>query len=397
MNTESRNNTINLMKPKINEFLHTKMKVMSKNTIMVITASALLASCGTPDKKATLEKLKKQKAELETKIATLQEEVSKTDTTAVEQKVTEVVSMPLKPQMFKTYIEVQGKVDADESVSLSSEMPGTVTQINVKVGDEVSKGQVLAETDARAIQQQMSDLQTNLDLATQVFQKQKNLWEQKIGTEIQYLQAKTNKESLDKKMNALQMQVSMSKIISPINGTVDGVNIKLGQAIAPGLPAISVINFSNLKVKADVAESYAPRVKNGNEVLIIFPDSKDSITGKVHYASRGINALTRTFAVEVLLDNSKEYHPNQVARLKINDYQSPKPEIVIPVKYIQKGAEESFVMVDEKGKAVKKLVKTGREYSGMAEVLDGLKEGDMLITQGYDLVNDGNPIKSVKQ
>src|SRR6202007_3226457 len=132
-----------------------------------------------------------------------------------------------KPQMFKTYIEVQGKVDADENVSLSSEIPGTVTQINVKVGDEVSKGQVLAETDARATQQQMSDLQTNMDLATQVYQKQKNLWDQKIGTEIQYLQTKANKESLEKKMAALQEQVRMSKIISPINGTVDAVNIKI--------------------------------------------------------------------------------------------------------------------------------------------------------------------------
>jgi RND family efflux transporter MFP subunit len=188
----------------------------------------------------------------------------------------------------------------------------------------------------------------------------------------------------------------MSKVISPINGTVDNVNIKIGQAIAPGLPAISVINFSNLKVKADVAESYASRIKNGNEVMVIFPDTKDSLTAKVHYASRGINALTRTFSVEVLLDNSKEYHPNMVARLKINDYQSPKPEIVVPVKYIQRGTEESFVMVDENGKAVKKVIKIGKEYNGTAEVLEGLKEGDLLITDGYDLVNEGDKIVNKK-
>jgi RND family efflux transporter MFP subunit len=370
---------------------------MKKIVLLTVAATVFFASCSHPDKKAELEKLKKQKSELETKIAALQEEIAKTDTTATQEKATEVITTPLTAQLFKTYIEVQGKVDADENVSLSSEMPGTVTKINVKVGDEVSKGQILAETDSRAIEQNISDLQTNADLVNQLYEKQKGLWEQKIGTEVQYLQAKSQKESMDKKLLALKEQVRMSKVISPINGTVDGVNIKIGQAIAPGMPAISVINFSNLKVKADVAESYAPRVKNGNEVLIIFPDSKDSITGKIHYASRGINSLTRTFAVEILLDNSREYHPNQVARLKINDYQSPKPEIVIPVKYIQKGAEESFVMVDENGKAVKKLVKTGREYSGMAEILDGLKEGDMIITQGYDLVNDGDPVKPVKQ
>lgn len=364
-----------------------------KNLVLLTAIGAVfLASCSQPDKKAELEKLKKQKAELETKITALQEEISKTDTTAAKEKLTEVVTMPLTLQPFKTFIEVQGKVDADENVSLSSEIPGTVIKINVKVGDEVTKGQVLAETDARAIEQNISDLQTSADLVNQLYEKQKSLWDQKIGTEVQFLQAKSQKESMDKKLLTLKEQLRMSKVISPINGTVDGVNIKIGQAIAPGMPAISVINFSNLKVKADVAESYASRVKSNNEVMIIFPDTKDSLASKVHYASRGINALTRTFSVEVLLDNKKEYHPNMVARLKINDYLSAKPMIVIPVKYIQRGTEESFVMVDENGVATKKVIKTGREYNGNAEVIEGLKEGDQLITAGYDLVNEGEKI-----
>lgn len=190
----------------------------------------------------------------------------------------------------------------------------------------------------------------------------------------------------------MQEQIRMSKIISPINGTVDEINIKIGQAIAPGVPAINVINFSNLKVKADVAESYTARVKTGNEVLVLFPDMNDSIRSKIQYASRGINAMSRTFNVEVLLDNKKEYHPNMVAKLKINDYQSAAPKVVVPVKYIQKGSNESFVMIAENGKAIKKLVKISREYSGMAEIADGLKAGDLLITGGYDLVNDGEKI-----
>ncbi len=365
-----------------------------KNSILILVMVIFVASCGSKDPKAELEKLKKQKTELDTKIAALEEAVAKTDTTKKEEKALEVVVTPVASQIFKTYIEIQGRIDADENVALSSEMPGTVTKINVKVGDEVSKGQVLAETDARAIYQQIADLQTNLDLAKQVYDKQKNLWEQKIGTEIQYLQSKTNKESLENKMNTMQEQVRMSKIISPINGTIDALNIKVGQAIAPGMNAISVINFSNLKVKADVAESYAARVKTGNDVMVLFPDMKDSLTSKIHYASRGINNLTRTFGVEVLLDAQKEYHPNMVARLKINDYKSATPEVVVPVKYIQKGAEESFVMIDENGKAVKKQVKIGREYSGMAEILDGLKEGDKMITEGYDLVTEGMAIKA---
>jgi membrane fusion protein, multidrug efflux system len=367
-----------------------------KSKVLIAALTLLAVSCTQPDKKAELEKLRKEKSDLEARIATLEEELKKSGADSSLEKTIQVTALPVTPQVFKTYIEVQGRVDADENVSLSSGMPGTITQINVKVGDEVSKGQVLAETDARAIQQQMSDLQTNLDLVNQVYQKQKNLWDQKIGTEIQYLQAKTNKESLEKKMSTLQEQLRMSKIISPINGTVDAVNIKIGQAVAPGIPAISVINFSNLKVKADVAETYASRVKKGNEVLIVFPDSKDSIAGKLNYAARAINPLNRTFAVEVLLDNKAEYHPNMVARLKINDFQSEAPVVVIPVKYIQRGSTENYVYVANGGKAVKKTIKTGREYSGMTEVLSGLSAGDSLITAGYDLVNDGDAV-SVSQ
>ncbi len=365
-----------------------------KNTILFIVITSIIAACSAPDKKAELEKLRTQKAALETQIATLEEELAKSDTT--KEKLLDVIALPLTSQIFKTYIEVQGRVDADENVSLSSEMPGTLTKINVKVGDEVVKGQVLAETDARAIQQQISDLQTNLDLVSQLYEKQKALWNQKIGTEIQFLQAKTQKESMDKKMATLQEQLRMSKIVSPINGTVDAVNIKIGQAIAPGIPAINVVNFSNLKVKADVAESYSTRVKKGNEVLIIFPDMKDSVNSKVNYAARAINNLTRTFGVEVLLDNTKEYHPNMVAKLKINDYQSATPKIVLPIKFIQKGTNENFVLLAVDNKVIKKSVIISHEYNGLAEVSEGLKEGDLLITEGYDLINEGDKVNVKK-
>ncbi|PBQ32715.1 efflux transporter periplasmic adaptor subunit [Sphingobacteriaceae bacterium] len=381
------------MKSRNNTNTTTKNKVMIKNSTLMLLLAVIMVACGGggSDKKAELEKLKKQKADLEVKIAALQEEVLKSDTT-IKEKITDVVAIPVTIAPFKTYIEIQGRIDADENVFVSSEMPGTITKINVKVGDQVSKGTVLAETDARATQQQIADLNTNLELAKQVYDKTKSLWDQKIGTEIQYLQSKNNKESLENKIATMQEQVRMSKIISPINGTVDNISIKLGQSVAPGMQAISVINFSNLKVKAEIAESYAARVKTGNEVLVLFPDTKDTIASKINYASRGINALTRTFGVEVYLDTKGEYHPNMVTKLRINDYTSPKPEITVPVKFIQKGATESFVLVAEGGKAVKKIVKINHEYAGIAEVTEGLKEGDMIITEGYDLINDGDKI-----
>jgi RND family efflux transporter MFP subunit len=367
-----------------------------KKLLLVPGLTIALIACnpGAKDKKAELDDLKKQQTELEGKISALEAELAKNDSTL---KETSVSVVPAKKEIFKNYIDVQGRVDADENVTLSTEMPGTITRINVKTGDEVSAGQVLAETDARAINQQISDLQTNMELVNQIYEKQKNLWEQKIGTEVQYLQAKTNKESMEKKMAAMQEQLRMTKIISPINGTVDAVDIKIGQAVAPGLPAIRVINFSNLKVKADVAESYASKIKKGSEVIVYFPDTNDSLITKVNFVARAINNASRTFLVEVLLDDKKEYHPNMVARLNVNDYQSAEPEIVVPVRVIQKDeTNQSFVFVDENGIAKKHIVRIGKTYRGQAEILDGLKEGDQVVTLGYDLINEGDKIELTK-
>lgn len=363
-----------------------------KNILGGIILMALLTACGgKKDAKTQLEELKKQKSELESKISELEKSLGPESKDSV--KTLLVGAEILKAETFQTYIDVQGRVDADENVSISSEIPGTITKINVKAGDEVSKGQVLAETDARAIQQSIADLQINAELVNQIYEKQKALWDQKIGTEVQFLQAKTQKESMEKKMATLQEQLRMTKIISPINGTVDAVDLKVGQLVAPGMPAMRVINFNNLKVKADLAESYASRVKKGDQAIIFFPDMKDSVMAKISYAARAINLMNRTFMVEILLDNKKEYHPNMVTKLKINDYTSAKPVIVIPVKMIQKqSGNQQFVWVAENGKAKRQLIKTGKEYNGKAEVVEGLKENDVLITEGFEGLNDGQAL-----
>lgn len=373
-------------------FAPVKSNYLKNFTILFLFIVSLYSCNSSIDNKANLEKLKKQKVDLETKIAALEEELKKSDTSSLNDKKTEVSIMSLVPQIFKTFIEVQGRVDAEESVSLSSEIPGTIIKINVNPGDNVLKNQVLAETDTRIIQQQLQDLETNYELAKQVFFKQENLWTEKIGTEIQFLQAKTNKESLEKKISMIQEQLKMSKIISPINGTVDGINIKIGQPVFPGMAAISVVNFNKLKVKAEVAESFVSKIKNGNEVLLIFPDMNDSVFSKVTYSSRTINALSRTFAIEVALNSNKEFQPNMVAKLKINDYKSSAPLIVIPIKFIQKTTNDSFVMIAENGKVVNKKISIGNQYNGNAEIISGLNNGDLLITDGYDLVFEGDNI-----
>ncbi len=374
-----------------------------KKVILLFSVISILSACSSgPDKTtkeleiqkrvAELGELRKSEAEIKAKISALEAEIQLFSADSVKSGIA-VAVLTLKAGVFKNYIDVQGHVDADQNVALSSEMPGTITKINVKTGDEVSVGQVLAETDARAINQQISDLQTNADLVNQIYEKQKNLWEQKIGTEVQFLQAKTNKESMEKKLTAMQEQIRMSKIISPINGTVDAVDVKIGQAVAPGIPAIRVINFSNLKVKSDIAESYASKIKKGNEVIIHFPDTQDSVVAKVDFVSRAINNSSRTFTVEVLLDNKTEYHPNMVARLSINDYQSAETAINIPVRAIQKDENNlEFVYLANGNSAKKQLIKVGKTYNGKAEITEGLKAGDVLVTLGYDIINDGDAI-----
>lgn len=370
---------------------------IKKFIILSVSVSSLfLASCGGGDDSNNLEALKQKQAELKTELANLATQISKLEGDSANKFVL-VDAAPITPQFFKTYINVQGRVDADENVALSAEMPGTITKINVKAGDEVRKGEILAETDARAIQQSLSDLQTNADLVNQLYEKQKSLWDQKIGTEVQFLQAKTQKESMEKKMATLNEQLRMSKIISPIDGTVDAVDIKLGQLTAPGMPAIRVINFNNLKVKADLAESYASKVHKGDEVIIKFPDSNDTITSKVSYSARAISALNRTFGVEIILDNKKEFHPNQIAILNINDYKSEKPVMSVALNYIQKDLKgQAFVLVAEGNKAAKRNVTLGKEYNGTVEITSGLSETDLLITSGYDGLNEGDAIKVKK-
>lgn len=368
-----------------------------KTIFNIAFVALILVACGgnstLDQKKKELEKLKQEEKTVQGKIKALEAEIAKLDTSKKIDEDLEIAVMPVKSELFKTFIEIQGRVDADENVSLSTQMPGVITRINVKPGDQVSKGQVLAETDINALMQQISDLETNLSLAKQAFTKQQNLWKQNIGTEMQFLQAKTTKESLEKKMSAMEEQVRMSKIISPISGTVDAVNIKIAQMVAPGMAAINVVNFNNLKVKADLAETYSSRVKSGNTVQIYFPDINDSITAKINYAARAINPMTRTFAVEVILPAGSKFHPNMVAKLKINDYQSAKPVITVPVKFIQKDNNESFVLVEENNVAVKKTVTILKEYNGIAELSSGLNEGDKVITEGYDLINAGDKIK----
>jgi membrane fusion protein (multidrug efflux system) len=370
---------------------------MSFNKIIAFSLIAVLAACSKPtssNKQAELDSLKKIQSDLKDKITKLEAEVGSNDSTRNKSKLVAVTEM--KPQSFTHFVEVQAKVEGDEDVNVSSQTPGTVTSVLVRAGDKVRKGQVLATLDDRAIHQNLDAMKAQYDMATTAYNRQKNLWDQKIGSEMQYLQAKTQKDAMEKQYAALQEQWDMTRIKAPFDGTIDEVSIKAGSAVAPGLSAIRVVNLSSLKVKGEVAESYISKMKSGSDVILYFPDMDKEVKTKLTYSGQAINRLNRTFNVEVrLTPNQGTFHPNQVAILKIADYTSKA--YTVPVGAVQKSSDGEFVYVaaNENGKTIakRKIVTSGLTYNGVAEIKNGLAEGDKVITNGYQNVVEGDIIK----
>ncbi len=362
---------------------------MKKLTYLI--AIAFLAACTKPtDKKTELAELKKQRTAIEEKILKLEATVGNSDTTA--SKARDIAVYEVAVTNFKNYLEVQGKIDAEENVQVNAEVPGVVTNVFVKVGQNVSKGQVLAQLDDMVLRQSIAELQTQLELATSLFNRQKNLWDQKIGTEVQFINAKTMKEAAERRITTVRSQISMYKIKAPISGTIDEMDLKVGQAVMPGLSSIRVINANKLKVKALVAETYIGRVKQGGAVNVIFPDVPDSLKTKIAFASKTINQASRSFEIEINLPSNKKYRPNMLAVLKIVDYQNSKA-LVIPINAIQKAENGDYVFVANNGKAEKIAIKTGKTYAGKVEVLTGLKIGDNVIVTGNQDINEGDTVK----
>jgi RND family efflux transporter MFP subunit len=358
--------------------------------ILIASLVLFLAACGNNpnDKKAELEKLKKEQADINGKIAKLEKEVG----SKKEDVVKDVEVYEVKTSNFKNYIQIQGKVDAEKNVQVNPQAAGVITKVYATIGQNVSQGQVLAQIDDAVLRQSMAQLQTSLDLATNLFKRQKNLWDQQIGTEVQYLNAKSQKEGLERQMAVLRQQASMYKIKSPISGTIDQMDYKVGQAVQPGAPGIRVVNANDLKAKASVSEAYAGKINQGDEVIVIVPDATDSVKTKISFAAKTIDPTSRSFNVEVKLPSKKSYRPNMLAILKIVDYTNPNATIV-PIRAIQKSEIGDYLMLAIKGKAQKVDVKVGNIYNGQAEILKGIKVGDKVITVGINGLNEGDTLK----
>jgi RND family efflux transporter MFP subunit len=360
--------------------------------LIILTA----ASCSS-NKQAKLNALKEKHDKLTEQISKLEKEIAADDTTVRKTNSPKVAVSEIKPFEFNHFIEVQGKLDGEENLGISAKAPGTVESVFVKMGDKVSKGQILAKLDDAVLQQNLKQMSDNLAFVTELYEKQKNLWEQQIGSEVQYLSARNNKETLENSIQTLKNQISLMTITSPINGTVEDVSIKIGQSVAPGLPVIRVVNFSTMKVVADIAESYSSRINTDDEVLVYFPDLKKEITAKISSVSKFIGAQNRTFQIEVRMKPEYDnFKANMIAILKINDYRAENA-LVVPINLLQNDKNGNFVVLADKGNpsyhARKCVVKTGQTYNGMVEITEGIKAGDLLITAGQIDLQDGQEIR----
>jgi membrane fusion protein, multidrug efflux system len=376
---------------------------MKTKVISIFLAILILAGSCKNDKKAQEEKIRqgkqkelaqllKQHDEISDKIRKLQEELS-----SKQDPGTRVAVTSLQPTVFNHYIEVQGRVDGDKNVTVFAEgLGGMIESILVTEGQAVYAGQVLAKIDDKLYQDNLKANLSNLDFVTAMYNKQKNLWDQKIGSEVQYLDIKSKKEALESAVSAIKEQIDMCLIKAPVGGTVEDIPVKVGQLVGPGVVAFRVINLSSLKVVADLAESYTSRINLGDKVKVYLPDLKKEVEGKIDYSSKFINPTNRTFQVGArFLSFDKELKANMVAVVRINDYKAPDA-LVVPINMVQSDQTGYYVVLADKtaqgSKAKRVAVTVGETYKGLTEIKSGLKPGDMIITAGYLDLENGQTI-----
>ncbi len=363
------------------------------------------------DKKVELQKLKTEKEKLDGKITKLETDIAKLDTSAgIQAKAKLVALSPVVKEDFKHYLDLQGEVDAKNiSYITPSGQPGQIKAIYVKQGDVVHKGQLVlkldnavAQQNVTAIRQQLGGIKAQLDLAKSVYTRQKNLWDQNIGTEVQLLQSKTNVESLENQLKSIQAQVNTSQeqanqgnVYSNVNGTVDEITAHVGESFSGNPLAggyIKIVNKADLKITVTVPENYAGKVSKGTKVVVQIPDVNKSFNSTISFISQAIGSLNRGFTAEIKVPSGFALRPNQIALVKILDYSAPNA-IDIPLNTIQTDENGKYVLVavkeGDKLIARKRKVIIGELYGDKIEIKQGLQEGDQLITEGFQGLFDG--------
>ena len=367
--------------------------------VVLIATSLLLIACG---EKSTDDLIKdKNITELKNRKATIQAELEKIDAALVNGNKTPesealVSVVTVKDTVFNHYIEIQGNVNTKENILVQPEFSGTLTTLNVKAGQRVSKGQILGKVDDAGMSQQLASIENQYALAKTTFERQKNLWDKKIGSEIQFLQAQAQMISAQKSVAQMRAQVAKTVIRAPFSGTIDEVFVERGQVVAPSPQGLMrIVNLSNMYVSTTVPETYIGKLKPGTEVDVFLTSLGKTYKGKVRQVANFINPSNRSFGIEVSVPNPDNLlRPNQVAKLKIIDY-TIKNAIVVPTNVVQEDGEHNkfvFIATNVNGKsgvAKKVLVKVGKSSNNVTEILSGLAANDVIITEGVNNIADG--------
>jgi membrane fusion protein (multidrug efflux system) len=388
---------------------------MPNNAIMnkiflsaLITGTIFFTSCGqTGDavakQKTELQKLKDQQADLSAKIQKAEEALGKVDSSSAKKEKTKLIAFqPVAPTVFTHYIELQGKIDALNIalVTPRNGAGGQVKEIYVKKGDMVKKGQLLLKLDDAVLQQQLATAKQQLAFAKNLYDRRKNLWAQQIGSEVELVTAKNQVDQAQMQIDLINRQIELTRVYADISGVADVVNIRLGELFT-GNNQIQIVNTTDLKAIAQVPENYLGKVKVGSNVKVVIPElNNKTIDTKISVTGKTIDPSTRSFYIETKLPNDKQFYPNQIALIKIQDYTTPSA-LTIPANSLQNDDKGKYVMVAvQDGNrliAKKKSIQIGMIYGDRVEVLSGIQAGDQIITDGYQGLYDEQPITTSAQ
>ncbi len=388
-----------------------------KNILTILLFALILVSCGGEDKgknsmenvlkSNNIETVRKKRAELvndqetvHAKIKLLDELISKIDTV---KNIPLITTFTAKHEVFSHTLEIQGNVTTKNLLVIYPEYNGVLTNVYVKEGQRVSKGQILAKIDDGGLGQQLAQIQIQADLARTTFERQERLWKQNIGSEIQYLQAKSTYEAQSKAVNQLQQQIGKTTVRAPFTGTIDDVITEQGSVVAAGQSQLMrIINLDDMYIETDVPESYLSNVTKGKDVQVEFPVLGKIIDTKISQVGEFINPANRTFKIEVGIPNKdKTIKPNLTAKLKINDYTNENA-LLVPQSIISENAEgEQYIYLvndknsDDEGVAKRVIIKTGRTQGDVIEVLEGIENGAEIIQEGARSVKDNQTVKVI--
>ena len=377
-----------------------KLKNISIFALVLLFAIACEEGNEVDQKKKELTAAKAELFKVKEKIANLEKELVALGVEETNSNLTLVTTMPVENRDFEHKVDVRGTVQSRSNVIISAESPAAVQQVHVVEGQQVKKGQLLVTQDAEILKKNIQELESSLDLAKTIFERQAKLWEQNIGTEVQYLEAKNRKESLELKLSTTRTQLSKTKIRAPFDGIVDMVNIRVGEMAQPGMPVIRLVSMSRMYIKADVSESFVGKFRKGQDVEVYFPSTDVRLKSTVKAIGLVINPNNRTFELEVSIPDGLKVKPNMITVLSLADYEQDNA-MVVPTKIIQSDRMGKFVFkVEKEGETTqvkRQDVELGITYGNDTEIKTGLNPGDELVVKGGLGLKDGNQVKIVTE